>query len=499
MKRAALLALLALMIRLPFLAYGPGGWDDVDFALGVRQYDVAAMQPHFPGYPVYILTAFLFGAIIPNPFLALSLLSAVACALTVFPLYGIVQRYSGERIAGIVAVLWTVNPLAMVLGTQPTSDSFGTLLALLLVASSVRALDDRIGERQRALALIGSGIWLGLLYGVRISYLPLGAVPLWAAYVYWRDTRRFDDVISAVASAILVSLLWIYALVVNVGSVSGLWQLALAFTSGHFSDWGGAYVGGSFMERLMYWTCRQWLAAGLGTPWPEQHWISFGVLACLFVSMAGWWQRRKYIRTWLSCNWREAGLLLMWVIPYLLWAFFAQNAEKPRHIFPLLIPLLWSIAVGLHMQRKWGKYVTFTLIVCMLGVSWTQVQEREKPSPMEQLAYYAATALPKSSVLYTYEEERVLNYQSPQVQTVRLRHWSDFRTSVLSSRISPTSIFLTDQVLDGFNRPELWQYVREKVRFTGSPWLYPTYNDIVLYEIRPDKREEWKEVIQNDN
>src|SRR5450759_5141375 len=52
-----LLAAAFLALHLPYL---PASLDDVDsinFALGVRNFDVAHHQPHPPGYPLFILAA----------------------------------------------------------------------------------------------------------------------------------------------------------------------------------------------------------------------------------------------------------------------------------------------------------------------------------------------------------------------------------------------------------------------------------------------------------
>lgn len=498
MKRAVVIALLAVCIRLPFLASGPGGWDDVDFVLGMKQYDLTAMQPHFPGYPVYMVFAFAVGQVIKNPYVALSALSALASALTILPLYCIVHAYSNRRMATAVALLWAVAPLSVVLGTQPLSDSFGTLLAVLLVASSMCVLDRGRTERSRALYLIVSGICLGLLYGVRVSYLAFCAVPLWAAIMYGKDTRRWSDIVCAILCVFLISFGWTYAMAVNVGSVHGLWQMALAFTGGHFSDWGGTYTGDNAIERLGYWLGRQWLAAGLGTPWAGQHWISWSIAGLFMLSIWGWSVRCKRREIQVRKRGRAFVLLLMWGVPYGVWAFFAQNVDKPRHILPLLILLLWLVASGLLAFRHAGKYMLAALICCTLAVSWTQVREQsESLSPTVQLAKYTASHLPASAVVYTYEEERIIRYLHPEVETVRLRKWEDFQTSVFSRRLSTDSVFLTSSVLEGFKRPQIWRYVRERARFTGNPWLYPTYHDIILYEILPEQKADWVRFLQN--
>ena len=48
------LALIFALAHVPFLAASLEDIDSVNFALGVRDFDVATHRPHPPGYPVYI-------------------------------------------------------------------------------------------------------------------------------------------------------------------------------------------------------------------------------------------------------------------------------------------------------------------------------------------------------------------------------------------------------------------------------------------------------------
>lgn len=493
----AAIFLFACLIRIPFLAHGPGGWDDIDFALALKNYDVAQMQPHFPGYPVYVLAAFGVSAWVSDPFLALSWLSMLAAACSVFPLYYIVEKVSGKRLAIWVTLLWSTAPLSLVLGTQPLSDSFGTLIALCVAASSLIVLQQQRTQRARALALLASGLLLGLLYGVRLSYLPFAAVPLWAGYVYLRDTGNWSDVLRAAAGAVLISAAWVIALAGNVGGFDTLWMLATSFTAGHFSDWGGTFhEGASLLDRLTYWLGRQLMAAGAGTPWPGQSPVSYLVLVLVLLALTG------LIRVLFekgrgenrptgeeSATWREWGLIAAWVIPYLLWTFFAQNIEKPRHLLPLLPPMLWMFAAGLTVWRRMAGPMLISLCAAMLLVGISQIEGQSiTPSPMVQLSSYLEShQTGESSIIFTYEEERVIRYQHPWINTMRLRKFSDFQISLLTYPVLPKHIYLTDSVLRGFQLPNAQEYVREVARFSGSEWLYPTYHEIVLYEVLPEK------------
>ena len=48
------IAAVYLLAHLPLLARSLEDIDSINFALGLRQFDVALHQPHPPGYPVYI-------------------------------------------------------------------------------------------------------------------------------------------------------------------------------------------------------------------------------------------------------------------------------------------------------------------------------------------------------------------------------------------------------------------------------------------------------------
>ena len=56
-RNYAIAATLALAFLVAHLAYLPSSLEDLDsinFALGLRHFDVANQQPHPPGYPIYI-------------------------------------------------------------------------------------------------------------------------------------------------------------------------------------------------------------------------------------------------------------------------------------------------------------------------------------------------------------------------------------------------------------------------------------------------------------
>ena len=51
---AIALAIVFFAFHLPYLPASLEDLDSINFALGIRRFDVAAHQPHPPGYPVFI-------------------------------------------------------------------------------------------------------------------------------------------------------------------------------------------------------------------------------------------------------------------------------------------------------------------------------------------------------------------------------------------------------------------------------------------------------------
>ncbi|MFC4766924.1 hypothetical protein [Effusibacillus consociatus] len=507
----ALLTLFAVTVRLLFVAPYPTGWDDVDFALALEQYDLARMQPHFPGYPVYILAAHLFHSWMDDPFLTLTVLSAVAGGFTVIPLWLLFHEMGSAAAARLTVWMYTVAPLPLITSIQPMSDSLGAFLAAWLAffswsAAAEGRLQDGVSRNGgMSWALAASGITLGLLLGVRVSYLALSLLWLWASVQVLRNREvaqklRVRIAVISCGAGAFTCCIWVTALILSTGGIDSFLALAVSFTGGHFSDWGGTYqAGASLADRAKLFLFRQIGGAGLGTIWwgngESGRWISF-VMAGIGIS--GLAVRRDRL------PFKHRVFLFVWIIPYLLWAFFAQNVEKPRHILPLLPPLLYLLVVGLEgiayrvgeaIQRIWnerngsGRILTvfgMIWIAALISVSYPILKEADsKESPMVQLARYVkANVQEKDSLIFTWEEQRVLEYMSPDHTSIRLRKWEDFRTEILQYEVPPRRILGTSAMVAGLDR-EVSGFFQPVAVFQGNPWLYPTYHRIVLYEGTP--------------
>ena len=145
-RALAALALIFAIAHVPFLANSLEDIDSVNFALGVRDFDVATHRPHPPGYPVYIflgkVTKAVIGLAVSGPESAIeakalavvSLLGgllAIACLYVVFSAMTRSATTAALDIPAFAATAVTVCcPLFWYLAVRPMSDLPGLTLAL---------------------------------------------------------------------------------------------------------------------------------------------------------------------------------------------------------------------------------------------------------------------------------------------------------------------------------------------------------------------------------
>ncbi len=86
-------------------------WDAVQFALALREFDVAKHQPHPPGYLLYVALGRLLNASLGDPTLAYVALAMLFSAGSTFVLYALARRLYDRVTALVAASLLAVSPL----------------------------------------------------------------------------------------------------------------------------------------------------------------------------------------------------------------------------------------------------------------------------------------------------------------------------------------------------------------------------------------------------
>ena len=168
------LALVFLALHLPYLPASLEDLDSINFALGVRHFDVAHHQPHPPGYPVFILIAKAVHAVVPSEATALGAGQRRAAARSACSrLAALFRRLDGGAapahwsVAAVVVAMTT--PLYWFTAVRPLSDSSGLAAALGVQAMTLAASSAR--------GLAVAGFCAGLAAGLRSQVVWL-TVPL---------------------------------------------------------------------------------------------------------------------------------------------------------------------------------------------------------------------------------------------------------------------------------------------------------------------------------
>lgn len=219
---AASLAVLAVLLRLPFQVHQLWAWDSVLYARALEQgfhvdYELATQRPHPPGSLFYVVTAAAVRIAAADSNSALVLVSIVASALATAGIFLIARRLASEGAALVAAAAFAVNPLVWTYSEVAYPYTVLGLGSIVVAAACLAARSGRPGGLMLASAS------LGLAAGFRQDLLLLLG-PLWIATLLGHAPR---DQIRAVATVAVTSAVWLIPTVV-LSDGPGAYLVALA-------------------------------------------------------------------------------------------------------------------------------------------------------------------------------------------------------------------------------------------------------------------------------
>src|SRR5438309_7794160 len=109
-----------------FITRSPGldEFDSVQFAMGVREFNIWEHQPHPPGYPLFIFLGWIgvkvFGA---SPELSLHFVSALGGALFIAAWFLIIRLHFGARLGWWVTSCLAIMPVVWMTATKVLTDA----------------------------------------------------------------------------------------------------------------------------------------------------------------------------------------------------------------------------------------------------------------------------------------------------------------------------------------------------------------------------------------
>jgi hypothetical protein len=199
------LAVVTLLSRWPYRARMLYNWDAVQFALALREFDVAKHQPHPPGYFLYVALGRLLNASLGDPTLAYVALAMLFSAGSTFVLYALACRLYDRATALVAASLLAVSPLFWFYGSVGLTYAGEAFAASVVAWFAYATLGGSVRH------LYWGALALGLTGGMRQSVLLL-LLPLWVgcALLGIRSRRR----LAAAGGPLVVSVLaWLVPMV----------------------------------------------------------------------------------------------------------------------------------------------------------------------------------------------------------------------------------------------------------------------------------------------
>jgi hypothetical protein len=354
-KSILAIAAIYLAAHLVFLSPSLEDIDSINFALGLRHYDIAQHQPHPPGYPVYIALGrtakAVLQAVAPSlgflriESLALANWSPIAGAVALIAAFWIFRFLSTPSMALWATALLAASPLFWLAGSRPMSDMPGLALALVAQALFLKGTADRR-------ALVAGALVAGLAAGVRVQTacltLPLFAVALFQQRqqgVLWIATRP-------IAAIALGGLAWAIPLMTVSGGVEQ-YLVALGSQAGEDFAWTGMLWTTPTPRRLIFalWETfvLPWDSIPLG--------IVVGVTAVVGLLIA-LLQQRQGLR-----------LIALMYGPYAIFHLLFQETIHVRYAMPTLLAMTWFVACAASIAGRRAVAVSVPVVAAALWVA----------------------------------------------------------------------------------------------------------------------------------
>ena len=392
---AAGCALAALLLYLPFRSASLDDFDSYNFVRALADFNPARFQPQPPGYVLYVWLGRAALALLGDPRLALTALSAFSAALACGLLFLIGSLLFNRR-SGLLAVLLVIaTPLMWLNAGKALSDATG------LCAQAIGALALVLALRRRLPLWLAAGL-IGVAAGFRPQAV-LGLGLAWIALALWQRTgwRAWLSSIGATAAGLLTWLLpTLAALNWNVDALRGYLSAAAGFVAGQESLFATALSLQSVLARLG--TVWAWASRAVFGPQPEWLLVALAVgglaLALRPALRPAFWPHQVDRRA-------EIGLIWLWLLPQAVLQVLFLNPELTRYLLALLFPAAVLVAAGLDNLWPESNRLKPQLPNAHGLAGWTQ---RLQPARLLPLclalgfcALTGAAALPLAQTLHT--------------------------------------------------------------------------------------------------
>ena len=483
----AVLVFICMVSRILFIGEYLEGWDSIDFALGLHDYDIAYYQPHFPGYPVYMFLCWSVHLFTDSDTLALTIPGAVLGSAVLAPLFYLAKRMFSEKVALLTALIYIVNPICWLQSEKALSDAVGLFFIIL---SAQMLFYASTSSTYTLRYLISGSVLLGLCLGVRLSYFPFIILWLYVLCTLSKSNKGKITILCGLFAFIAGLSVWLVPLACYTG-FKPLMINGFSFAFGHFGDWGGSVV-----------TSQNIVSRFLDFMW------------CVFCNGLGFWCYDTSLFRVLPSIIMGLGILFylknarldvktrfitFYIAPYLIWVFFGQNLEKPRHVLPLIPVIVICISAGLTGLRD-SKYAysglrfskhkysspyhlfigILIVSISIISIRLVYIHKNEPVAQIQLLNYVVNNYNVAATRIYCWETKRLFRYYAPLWDARRVRNIYDLQYDEEASLVVPEVILSTSKV-NGVN--SIANNSKVVAEFNNNRYINNPYHELTLYEL----------------
>ena len=376
---------LAVLTRVPFRARLLPTWDAIQFALALREYDVAKHQPHPPGYILYVGLGRAVAVVLRNRDDAFVWIAIAASAVTILALYRLAWVLYGRATAVVATGGLLASPLFWFEGLVGLPYAVEGALATIVTALVWPML---IGSQAAAR---WSAVALGLAGGVRQSLLLL-LFPLWLGAA-WRGLGRARPVVVSLAALGLTALAWLGPMLWLAGGPARyvaasreLYESTVRATT--LADSRAGWLGnvrGLLQATLM----------GLGLFLP----VSIGVL------IEAWRRRRQWgPRAWLFAAWLGPPLTVYTAVHFGQYGYLLT-------VLPALYLLVARHLVEAAGRQRWRLGIGVTIVLLLHAAIFLGARPVDVPEPGDDAPPLAAWSARLYAVLWAHTADGLREHQ----------------------------------------------------------------------------------------
>lgn len=366
-----LLFIFCLASRIATTIYYIEDTDSLRFALSIGEYDVAKLQPHFPGYPIFCFFAKILFFFTKSLAISFSIIGGVSIFIIIFFLLKICKTDIWTTKGAMLSGLVFLNPLLWLMSNRYMPDLMG--LAIVVLAFYFLST-EKFSDKNIMLGFL----FTGLVSGVRLSYLPVLLVPVCRHFILSKNKINLFISITAGFLFWLVPFIW-------VTGFENLFNSAFKQANGHFLDFGGTIITENNWTKRIFVIIRSIWADGLGGYWFGRSLQTLLLsIPMVYIMYSGF----KNLKTKKPINlyW----ILISFICVYGLWIFFFQNViYKSRHVLPLLVPFILILLQGvMFLIRKdniLNKIIVILFFLSLINVTSVLVVQHKGSSAISRI------------------------------------------------------------------------------------------------------------------